>query len=437
VVLRFYLVWQGGQYYWPDERLYRASQTAAGHILSGDFPSALRTLHGAEHFLFKIVGLLPAFAEHAIGANSRIPGLFFALFSVASVLAVHQIALLLGASSSEALLTAFLLVCSTTWLYYSRHLLAYDAAMTVGLCALAVALRRPAEPRRWWSCGLLCSAAFLTYSGYWTLAVFVMLVAVTWRSSGVIESLVRAGHVGAAFATPLVALLGASTVFGGNLVDQFGSAASAITQGRFEEGWRLPLAYFWHAEHALAVVWLCSVIFAARFLPSRNDRSRLPLLAVGFIYALLVVTSVALDAFVVYGRLARQLVPFLCLLTARQLHDFFSLARMPKHAPVLVCALIAIQAAANMWVPLRQIFPGEFRAQAREIMSAQNGRRFELLFADHIYPQPDAVDLSSHTVLARAPHPLQFLPYQYEGYTPEERARLRATDISMRLVTRQ
>jgi hypothetical protein len=31
-------------------------------------------------------------------------------------------------------------------------------------------------------------------------------------------------------------------------------------------------------------------------------------------------------------------------------------------------------------------------------------------------------------------HPLQFLPYQYEGFEPMERQVLRANDIAMRLV---
>ncbi len=37
-------------------------------------------------------------------------------------------------------------------------------------------------------------------------------------------------------------------------------------------------------------------------------------------------------------------------------------------------------------------------------------------------------------VLFRTAHPLQFLPYQYEGYVPVERALLRSNDISIRLV---
>jgi len=34
----------------------------------------------------------------------------------------------------------------------------------------------------------------------------------------------------------------------------------------------------------------------------------------------------------------------------------------------------------------------------------------------------------------RESHPLEFLPYQYEGYNQEQRRRLRSGDIGMRLV---
>ena len=34
----------------------------------------------------------------------------------------------------------------------------------------------------------------------------------------------------------------------------------------------------------------------------------------------------------------------------------------------------------------------------------------------------------------RFPHPLQFLPYQYEGFEPMERQVLRGNDIAMRLI---
>jgi hypothetical protein len=55
--------------------------------------------------------------------------------------------------------------------------------------------------------------------------------------------------------------------------------------------------------------------------------------------------------------------------------------------------------------------------------------------AKRLYPGPDAVTLPLHyTVLRRAPHPLQFLPYQYEGYPPSQRSALRSADIEMKLL---
>jgi hypothetical protein len=48
---------------------------------------------------------------------------------------------------------------------------------------------------------------------------------------------------------------------------------------------------------------------------------------------------------------------------------------------------------------------------------------------------PEPVTLPKrYRVVREAPHPLQFLPYQYEGYTPAQRSALRATDIRMRLI---
>ena len=57
------------------------------------------------------------------------------------------------------------------------------------------------------------------------------------------------------------------------------------------------------------------------------------------------------------------------------------------------------------------------------------------MYAHHIYPTPEpfAVVPGSVTV-AQTAHPLQYLPYQYEGFTPAQRERLRTTDIQMRAI---
>jgi hypothetical protein len=59
-----------------------------------------------------------------------------------------------------------------------------------------------------------------------------------------------------------------------------------------------------------------------------------------------------------------------------------------------------------------------------------------LLNAQHLYhPRAPRSPLASPAVeVVRYPHPLQFLPYQYEGFAPMERQVLRTTDIAMRLL---
>ena len=54
-----------------------------------------------------------------------------------------------------------------------------------------------------------------------------------------------------------------------------------------------------------------------------------------------------------------------------------------------------------------------------------------------IWPVLGARDLPPGQVIARSGHPLEFWPYQYEGYRRDERALLRANDISMRLIQRR
>ena len=78
------------------------------------------------------------------------------------------------------------------------------------------------------------------------------------------------------------------------------------------------------------------------------------------------------------------------------------------------------------------MFPDRFKTMA--VARAGTDRPLSFAYADHIYPTPEAIDLSEADVLEAAPHPLQFWPYQYEGFTPEERRLLRSTDIRMRVL---
>jgi hypothetical protein len=98
---------------------------------------------------------------------------------------------------------------------------------------------------------------------------------------------------------------------------------------------------------------------------------------------------------------------------------------------------VAVQAAYNYAPPLRQQFPREFIPRAEAIAARTGAAEPMLGYAHHIYPSPEELDIPPDAVVVyRTAHPLQFLPYQYEGFTREQRERLRSTDIRMLAVVR-
>jgi hypothetical protein len=471
-VLRILLVAAGGQFYWPDEYRYQRSRDAVEHTFCGDVRHALGDLDKADHFLFRVVGVIPATVEyvvehtfrgdarHALGdsdeadhllsrvvgvtsaadehvveQHAKIPALFFSFFSVLCLWLIWRIALKTGAEEPEALLATFLLALASSFLYYSRHLLPYDLSMAFGLSALLVALRNPPKYRDSCLCGLLCSACFLSYNGYWTLAFFAILVHGVYSRDCSWQFISRVAASVLSFAAPLVILVGLNAARGVNFLQEYVSFAAGIRQGTFSEGWSLPFEYLWHAEHFLLPVWILA--FACCLYEARSrSSSRRPGMAMAgvlFICGTLVLFSVGLHKFVVYGRLARQLVPFFCLITAYCLSRLRSTNAVSRWLLAVVCFVLALQAGLNFCRPLVQAFPREFKQRAGRMM-ASSGEQYTLLYVHHIWPVHADTVSSPFTVICRQRHPLEFLPYQYEGYDPNQRRFLRSNDISMCLV---
>lgn len=432
--LRAILVFRGGQFFFPDEIRYWASRHAAEALWAGELDEALGHLAGADHLLFKVMGTLPASLELVTGPRSFIPALFFALFSVATLWLTWAIVRRVGENERTALFAAGLLALCSTFLYYSRHLVPYDVAMALGLFALFVGLHRPARPADSIGCGLLAATTFLTYNGYWLLAGFAMAAHCLRPPRPFAGVVRRALLTAAAFAAPLAALLAADLATGGDLFRQLLHFSGSVIQGSFAEGAILPLRYFWHAEHGIALLWAAAILAALAALAggSRKEATLLALGGVAFIYGTLVYCSVGLEKFVVYGRLARQVAPFCCILAALLVEQLWTTSRRGRVAAIALLALATLQAAWNFRQPFAQVFPGEFIPRAAATAAATQRGPYELANAEFIYPEPKAAPAG--TVLLRERHPLQFLPLQYESHTPEQRRKLRDADIAMQLI---
>ena len=84
---------------------------------------------------------------------------------------------------------------------------------------------------------------------------------------------------------------------------------------------------------------------------------------------------------------------------------------------------------------MKQTFPREFLTRAGNYLLVAEKNNFALIHARHILPEDSLeIPITPVKTVLRESHPLEFLPYQYEGYNQEQRRRLRSGDIGMRLV---
>jgi hypothetical protein len=447
LILRWALVMQGGQFFNPDEYRYLTSRVIAREIQKGNYDRAVtEATRRAGHLGFKIIGILPALLEvkHDRDINSQtalIPALFFSLFSWVNLILVWLLARRLGADEREALWAVFLAGTSNALFYYSSHLFPYDLAMTFGLSALYAGVSAKGETI-WVSLavGFLGFLCFFTYNGYWTLTAFAFLVHIFSPGTLRYRWILKAGFTALGFFFPLIAILRLATMYGNDLLRDYVIFSQNVTNGLFSEGPWIPFKYFWASEQTILIIWLlllsCSIFFFFR-KPSR--RILVWLAGVFFLYACLSISSALLLKFVVYARLARELVPFLALAGAYSLRVIEADKRIGKICLAFVLLVGLIQAQINFRKPLRLIYPTEFIQEVREQLpdfrppknityfyspNVTEAGAYRAYLVQFVYPLPKEEIPIEGEILMSAENPLSsFPPFWFdEGYSPQERS---------------
>ncbi len=438
LILRWILIFRGGQYYISDETRYEVSRDAAQFLLQGQVGEALKQFTiSPEHLGFKVVGIIPALMEHIVGPSLVMPAMFFSLFSVLNLYLIFLLSQRTSASSNEPLFALVLAASCLSLLYYSRHLFPYDMAMSFGLLALYVGLAKNQTIKTSLACGGLSFLCFITYNGYWSLASFALLAPVLMNREVKTRILQKAILVAVGFITPLALLVIATLWSGTNMISAYRLFATSITQGSFEEGWSLPFAYFWHTEHTVILI-LGALSFFAVINAFKGLRNYTGLWSGGvlFIYLCLLIPSVFLHYFVVYGRLARQMIPFLVLLSAAGLAQLESRAVSGRRVTMLILMAIFIQATWNFTESYNLAYPREFVAEAQArfpkfefsskrlafgapVICQNNGYIIEN--AKYYVDPPEMIPHMQGQLLLSAQHPSNFLPYQYDGDPPATR----------------
>jgi hypothetical protein len=165
-----------------------------------------------------------------------------------------------------------------------------------------------------------------------------------------------------------------------------------------------------------------------------------------FIYFCLLIPSVLLHLFVVYARLARQMIPFLVLLSAQGLVQLEHRPRIGGKLVALVLLLISIQGAWNFSRAYALTYPREFVALAQikypefEFSSKRLAFGAPVICLNHEYimqnakyyvDPPQEIPQVQGELLLSASHPVNFLPHQYDGFTPAARRIFRAQNLRM------
>jgi hypothetical protein len=461
-ILRIVLVVQGGQLYWPDERLY-SEVLDIYDLHKGHAFDILKALVSPEaHLGFTLISAIPAAIQFSLGhALSRsgnglmmLPGVVLAQASVIAIALVYAIARRAQRDPTEALIAAILMASATTIFYYARHLLPYDSALALGLLAVWCALGGARRDSVF--CGAAASAAFITYNGYWLIAGMAMFVHIADEGRATVRSAISRGVFAAMgfLLVPAIIMLVEAATGAPMLLASMQRLAGTVTDGYAPEGFTLPWAYLWNAEHGMLLLWIAAAAFVAfdrrTWVPGRRRTAAVWLIVAALIYLGLAFCSALLHLFVVMGRQVRQMVPFLCLASAAVIAELLERRRWPAWLLPACATAFALQVAWNFHQPLQQRFPrdvvSEIEAKygpidfdnsiegpplAREHVAS----RWLLLNAQHLYHARAPRPLPPTGVeVMRFAHPLQFRPYQYEGSEPMERQVLRSNDIAMRLL---
>ncbi|HVM61520.1 MAG TPA: hypothetical protein VMV72_11715 [Verrucomicrobiae bacterium] len=475
VALRWWLVFAGGQYWFPDERRFWWSGIVLYRLGQGQWKQALEPiLDWNQHPGFTCLGCVPIAIHWAwagltgmsIGqipfeSTVRFSAAILSLASVVVILLIGVIVRRAGGNRTEALIAMALMAGSNSMFYYSRHTLPYDTSLALALGSFAVGMQKGGWKRLLFS-GWLAGAAFFMYYRYWAVVSVVSATTILWNASSVKEIRYRTFWFALGPLTWLVIFtIGCAFVFGRSFVNGMVSFAATVSPEMHSEGWWATWAYLWDAEHGLLILWLAAL---AWILWSTVRRRPMPaygsvwVAMLGALYGLLVLGSLGPSSLAVYGRAARQLVPFLCLIGAFAGARVWDGARTTWGRRTLQTGglLLILQAAWNFRGPLQQWFPRD----VRRLVAAEYGvfseattvdcprledelapsqaptqpARYVLLNAQYLEKIHGAKTPPQGRIVLRFAHPMQFAPYQYDEFTARERALIRRTDISMRLV---
>jgi hypothetical protein len=463
------LLAQSGQLYWPDEYRYLHALHVLDELRKGEISQGLHWIFGVEAGVasrpsYILISLVPAALQGVANLVFQVQpddAAFYRIPAIANVAVSLGVAgtlyYLIWSLSGDRLMawagTAVHGLLANTNMYV-RHLFPYDESLLLFLLSLGILLRQgsPSSIQRAGLAGVLSGAAATVYPGY-SLFLFVPLAAlladrpVDWRS------VMAFGGAAAAVGLfwEMIARVGGFSFIGASkrFSKTFTPARPEDLQGSYEEGFTFLPIYLAQVE-GLAGILLCLLVVVFLFMAARKVFARRQVAIVMGTVASIVLFAATVQVWhraLFYGRIVHMFLPMMVLAAMLVLAQLrLPWARYGGVGLMLAASILSFIPVAASGLEIR--FPKDL---GREL-SATYGSRMKICGMDghpdgsnserlddcdlfleharHLYPLPESWRSSpppGFVPLRQFPHPMQFRPYWYEGFTPEERRRLAET----------
>lgn len=441
LILRFLLVCLGGQHFFPDEARY---DWVLDILHTGPSVIFAHPGHPGFYILMLPVAFLHAGVALMLGRPQEtlnwIPGFFTALWSASVIALIYGIALRSTGERRISNLAAIFATSSASLLYFCRHLVPYDSALALALFSIYLNLDYKQAWYKSFAAGVIASFSGLVYSG----SSLLVLVALGLSTVQLRRSPQRLLIGGVGVLVPVVAL---RLLGGAGYWSALKAFSGTVTQGWFTDGPAVPWLYLWDTEHFLFVILLIGLLLSFR------TETKLYAWAAIALYMAMFFASAGLHKFVVYGRTARTLTPFLCIAAAGGWYRILRYGdRLSNSSSTwmqrIALVLLALQVSFN-WEPiLTQKFPADVANEIARLVtysvassvgscnSPSPVPKTELVLLNpfYLWPVECYAPIPHGRILYETRHPFQYRPYSYESFGPHQRNVLQRSDISIRLV---
>ncbi len=472
----------------PDETRVFASANMLRNGIEGNLQQVIVDLFSTNGRPGEVLlNLIPVSIQYITGqlfnlstfqSSNTWPFFLFNFITYLGILWFHyKIAFLLFKKKRHALLSVLLLVCLVNGYIYLRHALPYDKSLVIFyfLIYRFLSYKDVYKTKNLIAYGALAFFGFLVYPGYIISYIIVSAFFFFFRlkRKNVQQHLKKIAvfALGGGILFLMFELL--SRAGGVSYLAISSTLSNTIIQGDFSESFSFIISYLYEVEGVLGILILIGVVlyvlhgfihFQKTFMDFNDPLMILTILIIGlwFAYAC---AGYVFHKVTFYGRLIHQFIPLMCLITVSVFSIWISSKKWGVLSVIVLTGISVFSFLPRFIDYLSYDYPKDVawsfednhpdilfteHCEAGESWSMLNNyneqhatatvsKMYHIVNACFFYPivKPETVTTyvppQKNELLIEVPYFQNFIAYQFEGLSPEQRRRLQAMDLKIKI----